>query len=119
MMSRGRKYYLKGGKPLDSVWRIPAIAATSGERLGYPTQKPEALLERIILASSNEGDVVADFFAGSGTTSAVARRLGRRWIACDSSPAAVEMMARRLGHVTTERIQVARSRRKTASVTPS
>jgi DNA modification methylase len=98
MMSRGRKYYLKGGKPLDSVWRIPAIAATSRERLGYPTQKPEALLEHIILASSGEGDVVADFFAGSGTTPAVARRLGRRWIACDASSAAVEIIAERLGH---------------------
>ncbi|MFQ3611731.1 MAG: site-specific DNA-methyltransferase, partial [Fimbriimonadales bacterium] len=62
MISRGKKYYLKGGKPLDSVWDIPTIAATSGERIGYPTQKPEALLERIIKASSNEGDVVADFF---------------------------------------------------------
>lgn len=103
MMSRGRKYYLKGGKPLDSVWRIPAIAATSGERLRYPTQKPEALLERIIRASSNEGDVVADFFAGSGTTPAVARRLGRRWIACDSSPAAVELISRRLNHLVVER----------------
>jgi DNA modification methylase len=96
MMSRGRRYYLQGGKPLDSVWSIPAIAATSRERLGYPTQKPEALLERIILASSNEGDVVADFFCGSGTTAAVAARLNRRWLACDSSPAAVRIAARRL-----------------------
>ena len=104
MMSRGRKYYLKGGKPLDSVWRIPTIAATSGERLGYPTQKPEALLERVVLASSNEGDVVADFFAGSGTTPAVAQRLGRRWIACDESPAAVQLIAKRLEHKVIERV---------------
>ena len=96
MMSRGKRYYLQGGKPLDSVWDIPAIAATAGERLGYPTQKPEALLERIILASSCEGDVVADFFCGSGTTPAVARRLGRQWIACDSSEAAVAMTRARL-----------------------
>ena len=96
MMSRGKRYYLQGGKPLDSVWEIPAIAATSRERLGYPTQKPEALLERIILASSNEGDVVADFFCGSGTTAAVAERLGRRWIACDDSDAAVRMTQDRL-----------------------
>jgi DNA modification methylase len=109
MMSRGRKYYLKGGKPLDSVWRIPAIAATSGERLGYPTQKPEALLERIILASSNEGDVVADFFAGSGTTPAVAQRLGRRWIACDSSSAAVALISKRLAHAAVERVGAALS----------
>jgi DNA modification methylase len=97
MMSRGKRYYLQGGKPLDSVWDIPAIAATSRERLGYPTQKPEALLERIILASSNEGDVVGDFFCGSGTTPAVAQRLGRRWIACDASGEAVGLAARRLG----------------------
>jgi DNA modification methylase len=96
MMSRGRKYYLKGGKPLDSVWDIPAIAATSRERLGYPTQKPEALLERIILASSNPGDLVADVFCGSGTTPTVAHRLGRRWLACDSSPDAVALTAQRL-----------------------
>jgi site-specific DNA-methyltransferase (adenine-specific)/adenine-specific DNA-methyltransferase len=99
MMSRGRKYYLKGGKPLDSVWDIPAIAATSRERLGYPTQKPETLLERVILASSNEGDVVADFCCGSGTTPAVAQRLGRRWLACDASPAAVEITASRLARL--------------------
>ncbi len=96
MMSRGKKYYLQGGKPLDSVWDIPAIAATSGERLGYPTQKPQALLERIIQASSNEGDVVADFFCGSGTTPAVAQRLGRRWLACDASPDAVAITEARL-----------------------
>ncbi len=99
MMSRGKKYYLKGGKPLDSVWNIPAIAATSGERLGYPTQKPEALLERIIAASSAEGALVADFFAGSGTTAAVAQRLGRRWIACDASADAIAIAQARLERV--------------------
>jgi DNA modification methylase len=104
MVSRGRRYYLKGGKPLDSVWRIATIGATSRERLGYPTQKPEALLERIIRASSNEGDLVADFFAGSGTAPAVARRLGRRWLACDSSRAAVEVIARRLDHPSIEHL---------------
>lgn len=97
MMSRGRRYYLRGGKPLDSVWAIPAIAATSRERLGYPTQKPEALLERIILLSSDPADVVADPFCGSGTTAAVAARLGRRWTACDDSPEAVAITSRRLG----------------------
>jgi DNA modification methylase len=104
MMSRGRRYYLKGGKPLDSVWRIPAIAATARERLGYPTQKPEALLERIVLSSSNEGDLVADFFCGSGTTPAVAHRLGRRWIACDDNPDAIALTAARLKQALIERI---------------
>jgi DNA modification methylase len=66
------------------------------ERIGYPTQKPEALLDRIILSSSNKGDVVADFFNGGGTTAAVAQRLGRRWIACDQSRVAVAITADRL-----------------------
>jgi hypothetical protein len=66
------------------------------EWLGYPTQKPEALLERVIRASSNEGDVVADFFTGGGTTAAVAQRLGRHWIVCDQSRVAVAIAADRL-----------------------
>jgi DNA modification methylase len=96
MHSRGRRYYLKGGKPLDSVWEIPTIAATSRERLGYPTQKPEALLERVIRASTNPGDIVLDPFCGSGTAPAVAQRLGRRWIASDRSEAALGITAARL-----------------------
>lgn len=62
---------------------IGMLATSSFERVGYATQKPEALLERIIKASSNENSIVADFFNGSGTTAAVAEKLGRRWIACD------------------------------------
>jgi DNA modification methylase len=96
MHSRGRRYYLKGGKPLDSVWDIPSLAATSGERVGYPTQKPEALLERVIAASSNAGDLVLDPFCGSGTTAAVAQRLGRRWIAADCSTTAIDLTVARL-----------------------
>lgn len=96
MMSRGRKYYLRGGKPLDSVWDIPSIAPTSRERVDYPTQKPLALLERVIAASSNPGDLVADVFAGSGTTAVAAHRLGRRWLLCDDSPAATRVAAARL-----------------------
>ncbi|MEI7621361.1 MAG: site-specific DNA-methyltransferase, partial [Candidatus Moraniibacteriota bacterium] len=65
------------------VWEISYINSQSDERLGYPTQKPEELLERIILASSNNGDLVLDAFGGSGTTAAVAEKLGRQWIACD------------------------------------
>ena len=67
-----------------------------GEWLGYPTQKPEALLELIIKASSNKGDVVADFFGGGGTTAATVQRLGRRWITCDQSRVAVAVSAERL-----------------------
>jgi DNA modification methylase len=78
------------------VWEIPFINPVAKERIGYPTQKPEALLERIIKASTQEGDVVADFFCGGGTTPAVAQRLGRQWIACDQSRVAVAVTADRL-----------------------
>ncbi|MEX0751285.1 MAG: site-specific DNA-methyltransferase [Dehalococcoidia bacterium] len=96
MMSRGRRYYLKGGKPLDSVWNIPAIAATSRERVGYPTQKPLALLDRVVRVWSNEGDVVADFFGGSGTTAVAAQQLGRRWLVCDESVTAIGLAHQRV-----------------------
>jgi adenine-specific DNA-methyltransferase len=72
------------GIPLQDLWLdIPMVQAQSAERLGYDTQKPEALLDRIVRLSSNPGDLVADFFCGSGTTLAVAEKLGRRWIGCD------------------------------------
>lgn len=87
---------IKKGKAIDSVWNMPMIVSTSSERIGYPTQKPEALLERIISASSNEGDVVADFFCGGGTTPAVAQRLNRKWIGCDQSRVAVSITQGRL-----------------------
>ncbi len=74
MMSYGRRYYLKGGRPIDTIWDIPAIAPTSRERIGYPTQKPEALLERIIRVSSNKGDVIADFVGGGGVQPSLLRK---------------------------------------------
>lgn len=79
----------------SDVWYIATINGMAKERLNYATQKPEALLERIIKASSNEGDLVCDFFGGSGTTAAVVERLGRRWITCDiGKPAALVMRKR-------------------------
>jgi site-specific DNA-methyltransferase (adenine-specific)/adenine-specific DNA-methyltransferase len=78
------------GKTVDSVWNIKAVDPKSCERNGYPTQKPEKLLERIIKASSNDGDVVADFFCGSGTTLAVAHRLNRKWIGVDMGDEAIK-----------------------------
>lgn len=71
------------GVPMPDMWEISMINPVGNERLGYPTQKPEALLERIIKASSNEGDLIADFFCGSGTTASVAEKLNRKWIAAD------------------------------------
>lgn len=87
---------IKRGKPLDSVWNIQILNSSAKERLGYPTQKPEALLERIIRASSNEGDLVADFFCGSGTTAAVAEKLGRKWISTDLGKFAIHTTRKRL-----------------------
>lgn len=94
-----RKQYLEDGKgvAIQSIWNdISALSASSTERLGYPTQKPEALLERIIKASSNEGDVVADFFCGCGTTIAAAQKLNRKWIGADISHLAVRLIKKRL-----------------------
>ena len=85
-----------GGKVMDDVWHIPILNPLSPERTGYPTQKPEALLRRIILASSDPGDRVLDPFAGSGTAAAVAEKLGREWVAIDASPVAVELIRARV-----------------------
>ena len=84
------------GNTIDSVWDIKAVdPKNKEERVGYATQKPEALLERVLKACSNEGDLVCDFFGGSGTTAAVAERLGRRWITCDiGKPASLVMRKR-------------------------
>lgn len=92
------KCYAKEGVPATSVWDIPTMSATSGERLGYPTQKPESLLERIIKASSNPMDIVLDPFCGCGTTLAVAKRLGRRFMGIDVSPTACKLMAKRINY---------------------
>lgn len=87
---------LARGKVPEDWWYSPVVARLHNERTGYPTQKPESLLERIILASSNPGDLVADFFCGSGTTPAVASRLGRRFIASDITFRAVHTTRQRL-----------------------
>ena len=85
------------GVAIDTMWiDIPSINSQADELLGYPTQKPETLLERIIKASSNEGDIVADFFCGCGTTITVAERLKRQWVGVDISHLAVKLMANRL-----------------------
>lgn len=97
---RGPLHFHREGPELPDVWDIPFLSTVSKERTGYPSQKPEALLERIIRASSNEGDLVADFFCGSGTTLAVAKRLGRGWLGCDVNPEAVKIARQRLSRVT-------------------
>jgi site-specific DNA-methyltransferase (adenine-specific) len=95
----GMKVYLDElpGKPLGSVWTdIPRVGNTSGERLGYPTQKPISLLERIIEASSNEGDVMLDPFCGCGTALVAAEKLKRRWIGIDVTYLSIAVMKSRL-----------------------
>ncbi len=95
------RYPIDRGRRIGTVWSdIPSMAANTPiakETTGYPHQKPEKLLERIIRASSDEGSLVGDLFCGSGTTLAVAVRLGRRAIGCDASPLAIEVTRRRLG----------------------
>ncbi|MDR1360668.1 MAG: site-specific DNA-methyltransferase, partial [Deltaproteobacteria bacterium] len=84
------------GTPVDDVWSLPIVNPLSRERLAYPTQKPERLLERIIRASSHPGDLVADFFCGSGTTLAVAEGLGRKWLGADAGAFAIQTSRKRL-----------------------
>lgn len=93
------KNYLHEGKGvvIDNIWTdIPPVNSQAAEDTSYPTQKPEALLERIVKASSKEGDLVADFFCGSGTTMAVAERLGRRWIGCNLDKVGIQVSRNRL-----------------------
>jgi DNA modification methylase len=94
----GSLMYAEGAaeRPVGDVWTIPIINPVASERLDYPTQKPEALLDRVIAASSNIGDLVADFFCGSGTALAVAEKLGRKWIGCDLGRFAVHTSRKRL-----------------------
>jgi site-specific DNA-methyltransferase (adenine-specific) len=80
----------------NDVWQIPILNSQSKERLGYPTQKPEALLEKIITASSNEGDTVLDAYCGCGTTVAVAQMLKRRWIGIDITYHSISLITKRL-----------------------
>jgi DNA modification methylase len=87
---------LDRGKVPEDWWYFPVVARLHNERTGYPTQKPEALLERIILASSNKGDIVADFFCGSGTTALVAAKHGRKFITSDITARAVHTARSRL-----------------------
>ena len=81
---------------MRDVWEINMVGRTSSERIDYPTQKPEALLRRIITTSTNEGDLILDFFGGSGTTMAVAEKLNRRWITCDLGKLSYFTMQKRL-----------------------
>lgn len=99
IVSKAGKRYLPhpDGTPVDDVWDIPIVNPMSRERAGYPTQKPLALLERLVAALTDPGDLVVDLFCGSGTTLVAAARLGRRWIGGDRSAAAIACARQRLG----------------------
>lgn len=85
------------GQPLSDYWDdVLPVASQAAERIGFPTQKSEALLERIIKASSNENDLIADFFCGSGTTAAVAEKLNRKWIVSDLGKFAIHTTRKRM-----------------------
>jgi adenine-specific DNA-methyltransferase len=101
------KYFLDEaeGLALQSIWAdVFVVNSQANERTDYPTQKPEDLIERIIRASSNPGDLVLDCFIGSGTTAAVAQRLGRRWIGCDINKGAIQTTAKRLMGIMREQV---------------
>lgn len=91
------KYYHQDGKVIGDVWQMNILGQNDKkERVGYDTQKPKELIERIIKASSNEGDLVADFYLGSGTTAVSSKELNRRFIGCDINTRAVELTKKRL-----------------------
>ena len=96
--SEGKRVYAMSSseRKIGDVWEVPYINPVASERLGYATQKPEALLESVLQASSSKGDLVADFFCGSGTTLAVAEKLGRRWIGCDLGRWGIHVTRKRL-----------------------
>jgi DNA modification methylase len=93
---KGQRFYMGEGTTPSSVWRMSNLQLNSVEYLGFPTQKTEELLTKVVKASSNEGDLVADFFCGSGTTGAVAEKLGRQWIMADLSKWAIHITRKRL-----------------------
>jgi DNA modification methylase len=91
-----RKRHLTAGKFATNLWRIPSLKGNSKEKCGHPSQKPERLIERIVLSSSDPGDLVLDLFAGSGTTSVVASRHGRRWLAIERDASYVKIARKRI-----------------------
>jgi len=93
---KGRLYFDERGPVMTDVWDVPFLSTVSSERMGWPWQKPEALLERVVLASSDASDTVADFFCGSGTTLVAAKRQGRAYLGCDVSAEAVAITRKRL-----------------------
>lgn len=114
----GKQPDLERGKVPEDWWYFPVVARLHSERTGYPTQKPEALLERIILASSNPGDIVADLFCGSGTTPVIAHRLGRRFLAVDAAWRAIQTTRIRLAAESGSPVEILRPDSSRAPTNP-
>lgn len=126
---QGRIVYTQNGMPrykryldempgvaVQDIWvDIPPVNPMAAEKEGYPTQKPEALLERIISASSNPGDLILDCFIGSGTTAAVAQKLGRRWIGCDINKGSIQTTSKRLHGIIREQLAKAQAAAEAAA----
>ncbi len=91
-----RRRHLAAGKYATNLWHIPSLKGNSGEKCGHPAQKPLKIIERIVLSSSDPGDLVLDPFLGSGTTAVVARQHGRNWLGIESNPAYVKLARQRL-----------------------
>lgn len=111
------KYYLKkladgryaAERAIDNLWDdVPGLGTTPNEDLGFPTQKTEALLNRIVFIATDPNDIILDAFVGSGTTAAVSQKLGRRWVECDINKGAIQTTAKRLQTVMTEQAEAAR-----------
>ena len=108
---------IAAGKPLDSVWDFPLLNSSDKQRQGFPTQKPDYLLEPVVRACSKPGGLVLDCFIGSGTTAAVAQKLGRRWIGCDINKGAIQTTAKRLQTIIQEQIEAEKNRPLTLPLT--
>ena len=110
----GRVLYAeRAERIIDDVWIVPAVSSDESRQLDFPTQKPEELLERVVIASSNPGDIVLDCFIGSGTTAAVAQKLGRRWIGADINKGAIQTTVKRLAGVMAEQATASASTQQT------
>jgi DNA modification methylase len=118
---QGKRLYQESHpeRPLGDVWVIPIINPVASERSGFPTQKPEELLEYVVKASSNLGDLVLDCFIGSGTTMVAAQKLGRRWIGCDINKGAIQTASKRLQTIIAEHIAGQKERGKQGELIPT
>lgn len=94
-----REGFHPDGRIMNDWWQIGILSTTANERVGYPTQKPLELMKRLVTAYTDEGDVVLDYFCGSGTTAVAAKMLNRKYVICDKNPNAIELATKRLDDI--------------------